>query len=354
MMTNSARKPIVAVDLFCGAGGLTHGFLQEGIDVRVGFDIDPSCKYPFEYNNASHFVLKDLKQLEAKEVCTFFNEGEYRVLAGCAPCQPFSTYTQGINTEKDEKWGLLYSFARLIEQIRPEIITMENVPKLAKHKIFSEFIDSLKKLKYHVTFTPNVKCVNYGIPQDRRRLVLFASIFGEIHLEPYTHNQNNCRTVRNTISHLPRISAGEKSLIDPLHYSSILTERNLTRIRASKPGGTWRDWDTDLQANCHKKPTGQSYPSVYGRMVWDKPSSTITTQSYSFGSGRFGHPEQDRALSLRECALLQTFPQTYSFAPPTGNISLKSVGRMIGNAVPVELARIIARSIIKHIEESTR
>jgi DNA (cytosine-5)-methyltransferase 1 len=135
-----------------------------------------------------------------------------------------------------------------------------------------------------------------------------------------------------------------------LHRASALSPRNLRRIRASKPGGTWRDWTDDLVADCHKAETGETYPGVYGRMVWDLPAPTVTTQCHGFGNGRFGHPEQNRAISLREAALLQTFPRRYRFVAPDDPITFHHLGKLIGNAVPVRLGRIIGRSILKHVE----
>ena len=149
---------------------------------------------------------------------------------------------------------------------------------------------------------------------------------------------------------LPRLKHGDVDDTDPLHRASRLSETNAKRMTAAKPGGTWRDWDPKLVTPCHKAETGKGYSSVYGRMSWAAPSPTITTQFFGFGNGRFGHPEQDRALSLREGALLQGFPQDYQFVPPGERVHFKKVGRLIGNAVPVHLAGAIARAVRKHIE----
>jgi len=345
-------KLISAVDIFCGVGGLTYGFVLEGIRVTAGIDVDPACQFPFENNNPSCFFKRDVEVLDSEEVLSYFPRSDLKLLAGCAPCQPFSTYTQGRENYNDEKWGLLYSFGRIIKSVRPEIVTMENVPKLVKHQVFIDFVNMLKSLDYHVTIYPEVDCPSYGIPQTRTRLVLFASIFGEIKIEsPSLLDSSSFKTVRETIGHLPPIKAGEVSTTDPLHRTSKLSEKNLKRMQTSRPGGTWRDWDKRLRANCHKKESGRSYPSVYGRMKWDEPAPTVTTQFYGFGNGRFGHPEQDRALSLREGAMLQTFPEDYAFVAPDQPVHIKRIGRLIGNAVPVELARVIARSITKHVEK---
>jgi DNA (cytosine-5)-methyltransferase 1 len=139
---------------------------------------------------------------------------------------------------------------------------------------------------------------------------------------------------------------------DSLHVSSHLSEQNLERIQASKPGGSWKDWDEDLRASCHRIKSGKTYGSVYGRMEWNKPAPTITTQFYGFGNGRFGHPTQDRAISIREGALLQTFPKGYKFVAPKEDVKIKELGRHIGNAVPPRLGQIIARSIKMHLEDS--
>jgi len=214
--------------------------------------------------------------------------------------------------------------------------------------VFKDFIETLESLKYHV-FCKSVYCPDYGIPQSRRRLVLLASRLAKIELIPRTHEPSQYRTVRQTIGKLELLKNGEASKKDPLHRASKLSILNKKRIEQSKPGGTWLDWDEELRAPCHRKKTGRSYTGVYSRMEWDKPSPTITTQFYVFGTGRFGHPEQGRALSLREGAMLQTFPKNYALIKPKENISMEQIGIHIGNAVPVKLAVIIGESIIKHL-----
>ncbi|MBL8207566.1 MAG: DNA cytosine methyltransferase [Blastocatellia bacterium] len=342
------KRPVSAVDLFCGAGGLTHGFIIEGIKVQVGIDLDPACKFPYEYNNKSVFLQEDISDITADDLSPYYPDGHVKLLAGCAPCQPFSTYSQGHRNDDDKRWTLLREFARLAKELRPELITMENVPKLRDHEVFLDFVETLKNLAYQVTYSV-VDGRYYGIPQHRRRLVLFASQYGEVEIEEPTHEVENFMTVRQTIASLERIAAGESSLNDSLHRASVLTAKNLQRIRASKPGGTWRDWDEELRTNCHTKKSGKTYPSVYGRMSWDDPAPTITTQCFGFGNGRFGHPEQDRAISLREAAMIQTFPENYKFVPPKEPVQMKIVGKLIGNAVPVTLGRVIARSILRHL-----
>jgi DNA (cytosine-5)-methyltransferase 1 len=339
--------PIVAVDLFCGAGGLTHGMERVGIDVRLGIDLDPSCEYPYVENNRAEFLPKSVADVTGEEIRAAFGEAPYRLLAGCAPCQPFSTYSQARKASEDSRWNLLSQFARLIRESDANIVTMENVPQVERETVFQDFVASLKADGFEVSFKV-VDCVQYGVPQARRRMVLLASKLGPIELVPARDEDR--KTVKDAIGHLPPIEAGRSCDLDPLHNAAELAPINLKRIRASKPGGTWRDWPHELVAKCHDKETGKTYPGVYGRMTWDDPSPTITTQYFGFGSGRFGHPTQDRAISLREGALIQSFPAGYRFVKPGEPIARKTIGRLIGNAVPVKLGEAIGRSVMLHVQ----
>lgn len=342
------KKKIACVDLFCGAGGLTHGFILAGLPVVAGIDLDPACRFPYEENNGeARFLERDISKVTTAELNELFGDADLKVLAGCAPCQPFSTYAQRYELDgKDGKWGLLYEFARLAKGVKPDVITMENVPTVAKHEVFHDFVDTLKSLGYEVWFDV-VDSSRYGVPQMRRRMVLLASKHGSIEMIPPTHAKP--KTVRQAISHLRPLAAGESAPRDKLHVSSKLSETNLRRIKVSTPGGSWRDWPKHLIADCHQAESGRTYPGVYGRMEWDKPAPTMTTQCYGFGNGRFGHPTQDRAISLREAAILQSFPRDYAFVPQGGEVQFTALGRLIGNAVPVDLGRAIARSIELHL-----
>lgn len=345
------KVSVVAVDLFCGVGGLTYGLIKSGIKVVAGVDVDERCKFAFEKNNGGLFINKSIKEISSKEILKLYPSKSLKVLVGCAPCQPFSKHTQkekGRETKDD--WGLLYHFFKLIKKVEPIVISMENVPQITKHKVFSDFVEGLTSIKYSVNWQ-NVYCPDYGIPQNRRRLVLLASKIGEIKLIAPTHRPENYKTVKMAIGNLEPIEAGTSSKKDRLHKSAALSETNLKRIKESIPGGSWRDWNEGLRADCHRKETGNTYVSVYARMEWDKPAPTITTQFFSFGTGRFGHPKQDRALSIREGAILQTFPSEYEFIPTTSLVGFKKLGKYIGNAVPVRLGEIIGKSIIRHLEE---
>ncbi|MGV1957782.1 DNA cytosine methyltransferase [Agrobacterium sp. 22-214-1] len=334
------------VDLFCGAGGLAYGLKSAGLGVKAGVDMDPSCRHPIEHNTDAIFECRDVSDIEASDLDKWFGDAEVRVLAGCAPCQPFSTYSQS-RKSVDDRWKLLRQFQRLALAVRPEIVTMENVPGLATQQVWKEFVAALREADYKVSWR-EVACEEYEIPQSRKRLVLLASLLGPIELRK--PEQTNVVTVREAIGELPPIKAGESSPDDPLHTSSALTATNLQRIRASVPGGTWRDWPKELRADCHTKDSGKTYPSVYGRMEWNRPAPTMTTQCYGFGNGRFGHPEQDRAISLREAAILQSFPESYSFIPDREKVTFSRLGTLIGNAVPPKLGEAIGRSILYHLE----
>lgn len=344
-----SESSAAVVDLFCGAGGLSYGLKLAGLEVVAGIDIDPACKHPFESNVGSKFHELDVSQVESEWISSLYPQGSVRILSGCAPCQPFSTYARRY-VERDGSWALLSKFISLIEKVHPEIVTMENVPALVQHPKFQDFLDALNGSGFRRPDYKIVACAGYGVPQTRRRLVLLASRLGDITLIPPTHSLSEYPVVKDFIGDQEELTAGCGSSTDPLHKCSALSSRNLQRIKYSKQGGTWRDWPVDLRAACHTINSGQTYTGVYGRMKWDAPGPTITTQFNGFGNGRFGHPEQDRAISLREGALLQTFPKDYSFIPDGATISFSQVAKLIGNAVPVKLAEAVGMSIIRHLE----
>ena len=342
---------IEVVDLFCGVGGLTKGLSNSGLHVIAGFDNDKSCEYAYSHNNNAVFHLADIRKTTGAEIEELYQKDALKILVGCAPCQPFSQLRSkmGKANLKDEKYNLLTEYGRLISEIKPEIISMENVPQLVNTNVYKQFLQCIKEIGYSYD-AQVIKCSDYGVSQGRRRLVLIGSLLGEIKIMQPTHVDNPPQ-VRDFIEGLPAISAGEICREDPLHLSAGLSEINLRRIQASVPGGTWKDWPDDLKCACHKKESGKTYPSVYGRMCWDQIGPTITTQFYNYGTGRYGHPEQDRALSLREGALLQTFPPDYDFIDPNVPFSLRTIGRHIGNAVPVRIGEIIGTSVLNHLQD---
>jgi len=339
---------VAAVDLFCGVGGLTHGFIQSGLPVIAGIDLDPACSFAYEFNNNARFIHRDLREITSQELSGLYPVGAVKVLLGCAPCQSFSRYARRYQPPHEEKWALLTQFSRLVTETLPDAVSMENVPELKLADVFTDFVAQLKNAGYHVWHS-DVYCPAYGVPQHRTRLVLLASRHGELQLPHPTHGSDTYPTVRSAIGHLPPLHAGEKSTADPLHRAAALTALNAERIRHSRPGGCWREWPGHLIAACHRTERGKTYPAVYGRMEWDKPSPTVTTQFFGYGNGRFGHPVQNRALSLREGAVLQSFPDSYAFAAPDAKLTFNGLGRLIGNAVPVRLGAAVGRAIRDHL-----
>lgn len=343
------NQNIAVVDLFCGVGGLTHGFILEGLQVSAGYDIDGSCKYAYEKNNNAKFIQKSVSEIQEDEILEHFSDGKTKLLIGCTPCQPFSSQTLK-KDKNDKRWSLLHDFLNVAKYSQPDIVSMENVPNLMTQDIYKEFTSSLNDMGYFVT-AKKVFCPDYGIPQRRTRLVLLASKFGEIKLIEPTHTPEKYVTVEQTIGSLNKIKAGQTDINDRLHYSKPLSEMNLKRIKASKEGGTWEDWHDDLKLECHKHLRKKMFTGVYGRMRRDEPSPTLTTYCTSVNSGRFAHYEQDRAISLREASLLQTFPIEYDFIDPSSRFSIPTITRHIGNAVPVELGKVVAKSIKQHLNQ---
>jgi DNA (cytosine-5)-methyltransferase 1 len=339
---------VCAIDLFCGVGGLSHGLQEAGVPVVAGIDVDPACRYPFESNIDGAFLDLDIRKVTAAHLTRLWPEGCVRVLAGCAPCQPFSPHRRGKDTSAEGEWALLSEFERLVLETLPEIVTMENVPRVGSTEVFTQFVAALRDAGYHVSWR-SCRGVDYGLPQSRRRLVLIASLLGTIEVPAGPLGGAAPRTVRDAIEDLPAIESGGSDPDDPLHASRGLSPINMKRMRASKPGGTWEDWPEDLRAPCHRRKSGATFRNVYARMEWDKPSPTITTLAHNFGTGRFGHPDQDRPISLREASLLQGFPRRYRFVRDGERVFFDRIGRLIGNAVPPPLGRAVGAAIVKHV-----
>ncbi len=345
---------IEVVDLFCGIGGLSFGMKSKGFKILEGFDLDATCKYAYETNNEAKFVYKDIRKVTKDDILPLYSKKAIKVLAGCAPCQPFSSYAFKNKNKDKAKYSLLDEFGRLVKDVHPDIVTMENVPAIVTFKLKSVLADFVKVLQdehYYVNFQV-VYCPDYGIPQTRKRLVLLASRLGDIKLIPSTHTKDNYVTVQDAIGNLPPLEAGESCPTDALHRCRALSPINMQRIMATPYGGSWRDWPEELLLDCHKREGGKSFGSVYGRMVWEEPAPTMTTLCTGIGNGRFGHPVQNRAISAREAALFQTFPPTYRFFPNEQEVSLVKASRYIGNAVPPRLGEIIAESIKIHIRNN--
>ena len=358
-MDQRKNSPIVKVfDFFSGCGGTSYGFQKAGMEITYALDHDKDSSLSFKANFPnSHFEFVDIREVDIKSLLGKV-KSEYPnpvLFSGCAPCQPFTKQnTTRPKIDQDERVPLITYFLKIIEQSKPDLVFLENVPGLqkldAESEPFGEFLKTLNQEGYELDFCP-IKLANYGIPQSRRRLVLVASRHGSIKLPKETHGpgtaNSNYSTVRDWIAHFPKIKAGEEHKKIPNHKAAKLSELNLKRIKATPEGGGNRDWPISLQLNCHKGFSG--FTDVYGRMWWDKPSSGLTTRCISYSNGRFGHPEQNRAISIREAASLQTFPENYIFR---GNMN--SIARQIGNAVPVRLAELVGKCFINHLKERER
>lgn len=331
-------RKIKAIDFFCGSGGLTRGLLDAGIKVLAGIDNDSSAKETYEKNNKVKFIHSDIRELDFKALENVLGERNYPLLfAGCAPCQPFSLINRRNREDRAADKLLLLEFAKFIKHFKPEYLISENVPQMENSQEFEKFLKLLKVNRYTFEYKL-LDAQYYGVAQRRKRLVLVASRVSNIYLpEPL----NSIKTVRDVIGHFPKIKAGETSLLVPNHISASLNEINLTRIKKTKKnGGSWTNWPEDLKLECHKKLVG--YTDVYGRMSWDQPSPTLTTRCNNYSSGRFGHPEQHRAISLREAAAIQSFPDNYIFFGTQGKVA-----KHIGNAVPPALASCLGKTIVQ-------
>jgi DNA (cytosine-5)-methyltransferase 1 len=334
-----------ALDFFCGAGGLTRGFLDAGIKVVAGLDINAECKRTYEENNSpSKFIQCDLRKVTAADIRRHVGAipRDQLVFAGCAPCQPFSKLNRtGVHNKT-----LLSDFGRLVADFKPAYVVIENVPGLVKIKgnsTYRRFVRRLQKLGYTLA-CGTLDAKYYGVPQNRRRWVVIGALGQAPALPVRTHGTASrpLQTVRHAISRFPRIAAGETLLSVPNHRAAEISKKNLQRLRATpKNGGSRTQWPEDLVLNCHADDY-EGHSDVYGRMNWDQPAPALTCRCYSISNGRYGHPEQHRAISLREAASIQTFPDNFRFYGP----SQREIGTQIGNAVPVRLARKLAETLL--------
>lgn len=345
--------PIKVFDFFCGCGGSSKGFQQAGADIVFVIDNDQDAKKTFEANfKNTPFLLKDIKNLTVEDLLPYIEkcQGHPILFSGCAPCQPF-TKQNTLRRKIDERKDLLKEFCRFIVHFRPEFIFMENVPGLQKvtsvDGYFPQFLTILEKLQYHILYKI-ISAQDYGVPQKRRRLVLIASRLGEIEFCQPTHgpgtNNIEYSTVKAWIGDLPPINAGESDSADTIHRAASLSSTNLERVTALSEGEDRRKWPKHLQLTCHSHDYS-GHTDVYGRMAWEKPANGLTTRCISLSNGRFGHPEQHRAISVREAACLQTFPRDFVFYG-----SLNSMARQIGNAVPVLLAERFGNNFVNHMK----
>lgn len=319
------------------------------MEVVFGLDVDPYAARTFRRNfPAAQFLEVDIRKVDPTELARQIPGGPGPLLvSACAPCQPYASHHHGTKAARDR--SLLLKILPLIEAAAADLVFLENVPGLdtkAPSGTFSRFRRALVRMGFWVAWGI-VNCQDFGVPQRRRRLVLIASRLGPIDLPPKTHGPETARdwaSVRNWIGDLPPVGAGQSHPDVANHTASALTELNLRRLRASKSGGSRFDWPPELILKCHENHRGHS--DVYGRMSWDAPAPALTTKCTSLSNGRFGHPEQDRPITVREAACIQTFPRDFVI-----DGGIKQATRQVGNAVPVLLAEAIGRQIIAHVAE---
>jgi len=345
LLPNSDGKP-TAVDLFCGCGGLTVGLKRAGFRVLGAVDVDPLSVKTYKANHSDVTLWeKDIRELDPQELLDALGlkKGGLDLLAGCPPCQGFSTMRtlNGALLVDDPRNDLLLEFERFVEALLPRAVMMENVPGLADDKRFEAFLRKLKELGYLGAHRV-LNAAEYGVPQRRRRLIYLAGLGMEI---PFADKAAKMKTVEEAIGGLPK--AGQSG--DPVHdMPENRTPKVLEVIRLiPKDGGSRRDLPEKFQLECHKRCNG--FKDVYGRMAWKEVAPTITSGCFNPSKGRFLHPEEDRAITMREAALLQGFPRRYKF-PTTDNKS--AVALMIGNALPPPFIAAHGRSIKRVLRNS--
>lgn len=339
-------------DFFSGCGGTSKGFQNAGLVPVFALDFDADAANTFKVNfpNVS-FSASDITSYDADELDNLVCQSGRTLFCGCAPCQPFTRQnTNKPDRKTDSRRSLLSKFGELVAKYLPDYVFVENVPGIQRvvgNSTLTRFKKRLEELDYY-TVVGIIESQKYGVPQRRRRLVLLASKIADISLPDPTHDSalgTSYSTVRDWIAHLPPIKAGEIHPTIPNHRAAKLSPLNLRRIKATPAEGSRADWPLDLQLDCHTKTGYTGHTDVYGRMKWDAPATGLTTRCISLSNGRYGHPEQHRAISVREAAALQTFPDDFAF---TG--SLNSQARQIGNAVPVLLAEVFGHHILEHME----
>lgn len=352
-----SKKKIKVFDFFSGCGGTAQGFKQAGLDVIVGIDNDKDAAETYKYNiKPELFLNDDIRNIKTDSIKTYidkYKKENYILFCGCAPCQPFSSQNKKRFSKDDRRFSLLDEFSRFVEEYEPDFIFFENVPGMKKLKPeespLYKFEKKLINIGYYVSGPQVVYAEEYGVPQKRRRLILIASKLNNIEFPKATHGPRAKKpfvTVRDAIATLPKLTAGSENKKVLNHKSAKLSEINLARIKNIKEGESIANCSGELTLKCYNKHKGHA--DVYGRLKWDEPSITLTTKCTSLSNGRFGHPEQDRALTPREAACIQSFPMNFEFK----GAGVTSWGKQVGNAVPVKLAEAFGNNYKQHISDN--
>ena len=355
------RDEYYAVDLFCGGGGLSQGLKEAGFTVVSGVELDLGAAETYRENHPqTQLFVRDIRTIKGKDLVDTSPIGRIDLIAACPPGQGFSTLTTKYKRE-DERNSLIFEFVRLVEEIRPKTIMMENVPGLATGRGKSFFSKALARLEA-VGYVLDYKICDvakYGVPQHRRRLVLLGALGKQIKVAEETHGLGKgrmpYRTVRNTISHIPKPTEFNSRIAEggavKTNWNVVrhLSRVNIERLKSLPSESDRRQLPDYLRPECHKG-NDKGFCNVYGRMKWDEPSPTITGGCTTFSKGRFGHPDQNRTISVLEAALLQTFPETYVFQSPSIEVTCK----IIGNALPPEFAKTMAKQCMLALKAEER
>lgn len=354
----SLYKP-TAIDIFAGGGGLTVGLKKAGFRVVAAVEIEPHAFSTYKANHPEvHAFKQDVRTIKGKSLLNYSPNGEIDLLSGCPPCQGFSALTSK-RREADPRNQLVLEMSRLVEEIKPKIVMMENVPGLtSKGKgLFDELLKKLDSLGYKINYDV-LQVADYGVPQSRQRLVLLAGLGFSIDFPEKTHSKADgydlpkWRTLHEAIGSMPEpvVLSDIKDSGGPQRYNwhvvRSLSPDTLAILKAARPGESRLKLPLELRPPCHKD-RKDGFNNVYGRLSWEQVSSTITGGCTTVSKGRFGHPDRDRTISVREAALIQTFPKDYIFDTPF----IDYVCEIIGNALPCDFAEVLAKQCSKALSQ---
>lgn len=334
----------IAVDLFSGCGGLSVGLKNAGFDILAAVEFNPYAAKTYCLNHEkTQMYIEDIRTLDINKIKGFLNGRSLHLLTGCPPCQGFSSIRR-LNRKdavEDARNDLILEYLRFVEELKPLTLMMENVPGITEFNLFKQVYTELKDLGYFIDFDV-IDVSKYGVPQRRKRFVMVGSRIGRIKIAP---GHNVKKTVRDMIGNIENTEVTTDSMhkIFPKHISRI--KEMIERI--PKDGGSRSDLPEEYILDCHKK-EGVGFNDVYGRLRWDDVSSTITGGCLNPSKGRFLHPEENRCITAREAALLQTFPPNYKFPD---NIPKTAIALMIGNALPPVFSQIQSENIYNHLRE---